>query len=120
MSTKNIIVGKQSELLSAFALLKNGYDSVAFPVTEESFDIIARNIQTRLFETFQVKTAFERPKRNAIVVFAKKGDGSVYTKEEADHILGVRKNDVYLIENRELGEYWATPKNIDKKWRRLT
>lgn len=121
MAPQNITVGKRSELLAASALLSNGYEGVAYPITDEPYDIIARNPITKTFETFQVKTArIREDKGNAIVIYAKKGDGTAYTREEIDYILGVIGDDVYLIENRGIGEYWASPRNISQKWRKLT
>lgn len=69
------------------------------------------------WQTFQVKTARVRPERdNAIVVYAKKSDGTPYTPQECDFLIGINGADVYLIENVGHGEYWATPDNIREKW----
>ncbi|PPA89120.1 hypothetical protein C4A77_25985, partial [Brevibacillus laterosporus] len=49
-----------------------------------------------------------------------RNSGEVYTRDDADYLIGVLDGEVYLIENRELSEYWATPDNINEKWRKLS
>lgn len=112
-------IGAHSELRAQAALLANGYE-IAKPIVPEVYDLVARCPYSGRWLTFQVKTARIREDRGgAIVVDAKRANGRVYSRLEADYIIGVVGEDVYLIENRELGEYWVTPENINRRWRRL-
>lgn len=90
---------------------------VSKPVDVEVYDLLARNPTNSRIYRVQVKTAFVRSDRNgAIVVPARKGDGSPYTDDEVDYIVGVDGDKAYLIECAGLSEYWATPDNVSRKW----
>lgn len=116
MANENINIGAHSELRAQMALLANGYE-VAKPIAPESYDLTVRDPRTGRHFRVQVKTARVRPDRDgAIVVYAKKSNGEPYTRADCDYLIGVTETGVYLIENRELGEYWATPENIAEKW----
>lgn len=119
MAHNSINIGKRSELLAQTALLANGYE-VAQPIAPEPYDLVARDPITGSWATFQVKTARVREDRGAVVVVAKRNDGSPYTPQDADYLIGVIGNDVFLIENTGQGEYWSTPEGIDARWRKLT
>lgn len=86
------------------------------PLAAETYDLSTRHPKTGETKYYQVKTAIERPDRNAIVVQAKNGKGEIYPKSDVDYIIGVHGENVYVFENREIKEYWATPKNIGEKW----
>lgn len=119
MAHNSINIGKRSELLAQTALLANGYE-VAQPIAPEPYDLVARDPITGSWATFQVKTARVREDRGAVVVVAKRSDGSPYTKNDADFLIGVVGNDVYVFENTGQGEYWTTPDGIDSRWKRLS
>ena len=115
MAHRTTAVGTHNELLAAAALMSAGYE-VLQPMTPEAYDLATRNPITKETKYYQVKTAQERPSRNAIVVHAKNGKKDIYRRDEVDYIIGVLGEDVYVFENRELKEYWATPANIGDKW----
>ena len=115
MANHTSAVGTRNELLAASALLSEGLE-VLMPLAPEIYDLATRNPETGETLYYQVKTAYERKDRNAIVVFARDGQGNIYPKEKIDFIVGVLGNDVYVFENREIKEYWTTPKNIGDKW----
>lgn len=108
-------IGRHSELKAITALLANGWE-VAEPTAPETYDLVAR-VPGGEWQTFQVKTCHTRKDRNgAVVVYAKKSDGTPYMPSECDWLVGINGSDVYLIENRGIGEYWATPNNAAEKW----
>jgi len=120
MANTSTNIGAHSELVAATALLAAGYE-VARPLAAESYDLAARDPVTGEWATYQVKTARRREDRDgAIVIFAKRTNGQPYTRDDCDYLIGVLDGEVYVIENRELSEYWVTPDNIDEKWRKLT
>ncbi|AUM66410.1 hypothetical protein C0R09_18830 [Brevibacillus laterosporus] len=113
-------IGAHSQLVAKTALLANGYE-IANPEAPEVYDIVARHPLSRDWQTFQVKTVRRRDDRGgALVVCGSRNSGEVYTRDDADYLIGVLDGEVYLIENRELSEYWATPDNINEKWRKLS
>jgi hypothetical protein len=118
MSHHTTAVGTHNELLAAAALMAAGYE-VLKPLAPEIYDLATRHPVTGETKYYQVKTAIERPDRNAIVVHAKNGKKGIYPKSKIDYIIGVHGEDVYVFENRELKEYWATPENIGDKWIKL-
>ncbi|NGQ95459.1 hypothetical protein G3578_09865 [Brevibacillus sp. SYP-B805] len=119
MANQSTNIGAHSELVAATALLAAGYE-VARPLAAESYDLAARDPVTGEWATYQVKTARYRPDRNAYVVYATRTNGEAYTRDDCDYLIGVLDDAVYVIENREIGEYWVSPDNIDAKWRKLT
>lgn len=111
--------GTHSELLATTALLANGWD-VAEPVAPRAFDLVAKPPNETRWVQIQVKTARARTDRNGeIVVYAKKNNGQPYTLEEAEYIIGIHGNDVYLFPNRCIGEYWVAEADIKNKWQHL-
>jgi hypothetical protein len=115
MAHHTTAVGKHNELLAAAALMAAGYE-VSFPLAAEIYDLSTRCPVTGETRYYQVKTAQERPDRNAIVVHAKNGKREIYPRSIVDYIIGVHGENVYVFENREIKEYWATPENIGDKW----
>lgn len=108
--------GTHSELLATTALLANGWD-VAEPVAPRAFDLIAQPPNSDRWVQIQVKTARQRNDRNGeVVVYAKKNNGKPYTLAEAEYIIGIYNNEVYLFPNREIGEYWVSPELINERW----
>ena len=116
MAHESINIGKRSELLAQTALLANGYE-VAQPIAPEPYDLVARDPVTGSWATFQVKTVRIREDRGAAVVVAKRSDGSPYTRQDADYLIGVVGDEVYLIKNTGQSEYWSPIDDI--RWERL-
>lgn len=114
-----LVKGTHSELLATTALLANGWE-VAEPVSPKVYDLVAKPPNSEKWVQIQVKTARERTDRNGeIVVYAKKNNGNVYTIEDAEYIIGIYNNQVYLFPNREVSEYWVSPDIIETRWEHL-
>ncbi|MGM0846942.1 MAG: hypothetical protein ACQEUT_18440 [Bacillota bacterium] len=113
-------IGTHSELLSAVGLVANHF-VVARPLSVESYDLVILDPRDNRWKTAQVKTAYERTDRPtpAVVVFAKKKDGTPYGPE-VDVFLAVYKNQIFMFDNKYQTEYWATPDNIHEKWELLS
>jgi len=115
------ITGRYAELIARAALLANGW-TVHTADTDEAYDILATDPLSGGHYRIQVKTIRQRTDRgNELVVYAKKGNGEVYTKADADYIVGVWADNgvvprVYMFENRELSEYWATEQRATERW----
>ena len=100
--------------------MANGYE-VAEPVVAEPYDLLFRKKDDKRTYRAQVKTCRVRDDReDAIIVYAKKNNGDVYTKKDCDYIIGVLDDDVYIFDCRGIGEYWVTENTIKKNWTRLT
>ncbi|WP_010495007.1 hypothetical protein [Paenibacillus elgii] len=119
------VTGKYSEIAARLALIANGW-VVAEPETGEAFDLVARDPLDGEWKTFQVKTIRERQdRRNELVVYARKGDGTTYDRADADYIVGVwvvegEMPRVYMFENRLLTEYWASKARASERWIELS
>ncbi|MBU5266247.1 hypothetical protein [Virgibacillus proomii] len=116
-------VGVYSELIAEAALMAAGYVGVARPTTREYYDLIATDRISGKDVKFQVKTLKRREDRgDNLVLFAKKGDGTCYTSDEAiDYYVGVLVDDgitprVFLIENRGISEYWMKEERAQERW----
>lgn len=120
MAHETTTKGRHSELIAITALLANGW-TVMESVTPEAFDIgITRPGMGREFYRVQIKSARRRDDRkDELVVYTRKNSGGVYTKAEADYIIGVIDGDVYMFPNREIGEYWCRPEDLGTKWTKL-
>jgi hypothetical protein len=119
MAHETVTKGRYAELLAQTALLANGW-SVAEPIAPEPFDLVARDPIHGRWHRIQVKTARRRDDRNGeIVVYAKKSNGAIYTRDDCDLIIGVVDDEVYMFPNREIGEYWAHPNTIESRWTKL-
>lgn len=120
MANVSVNIGTHSELLAATALLAAGYE-VNKPIAAESYDLSARDPVTGEWARYQVKTARRRDDRDgAVVIYAKRSNGDVYTRDDCDYLIGVLDDAVYVTECRGISEYWVTAGGIDEKWRRLT
>jgi len=90
--------------------------------TDEAYDILATDPLTGTHAKIQVKTIRRRADRNNdLVIYAKKGNGTTYDRSDADYIVGVWAEDgeaprVYMLENRMLGEYWASEARAAERW----
>lgn len=119
------VVGVYSELVAEMALLANGY-AVSRPTCAEVYDLKAEDPLTGEELKMQVKTIHIRADRgNEWVVYAKKSSGEPYRKSDADYFIGVLVSDgetprVYMFENREIGEYWASEARASKRWVELS
>lgn len=116
LAHETVTKGRHSELLAQTALLANGWQ-VSEPIAPEPYDLVAREPISGKWFTIQVKTARIREDRNgAIVVNAKKGNGTAYTLADTDLFIGVLGNDVFMFKNRELGEYSIAPDKLYNSW----
>jgi hypothetical protein len=89
--------------------------------TDEAYDVLAQDPLNGEYKRIQVKTIRIRDDRGGdLVVYAKKGNGEVYTKSDADYIVGVQGTEspprVYMFENREIGEYWCGQSRAAERW----
>jgi hypothetical protein len=116
MASVSTIKGEHSNLIAQAALLANGF-GVAKPVYEDTHDLVITTPAGELLRA-QVKSIYLRLDKPSpyYVVYSRKHNGSPYTVEEAQIIIGVYHNEVYLIKNIENQEYWSKPEEADKKW----
>lgn len=90
--------------------------------TAEAYDILATEPVSGRHVKIQVKTVRQRHDRAGdLVVYARKGNGTVYEKSDADYIVGVWANDsttprVFMFENRGLSEYWCRESRVVDRW----
>ncbi len=107
--------------MAQLALLANGW-TVHEARTAEAYDILATDPISGEYVKIQVKTIRQRLDRGGdLVVYAKKGNGTVYDRSEAELILGVWAGDneiprVFLMENRLLTEYWCSEAKASERW----
>lgn len=113
-------IGRHSELLAQTALLANGWTPLE-PLFPDSFDIAVTKKGDNRICRIQVKTIIKRVKDGIeyYVVKGKKNNGNVYTKEDCDVFIGVYHNVVYLLDNREISEYWSRVDEVAEKWTEL-
>ncbi|MEH6941639.1 hypothetical protein [Bacillus sp. JJ722] len=115
------ITGAVSELTAAKALMEGLNYEVSFPIVKEVYDLLARDPANSEIYRIQVKTLHIRPDRNdALVVFARKGNGQPYSPSECDFIVAVDGNRAFMFECEGKGEYWATEASASKRWIELT
>ncbi|MNI91391.1 hypothetical protein D3C73_1490420 [compost metagenome] len=78
------------------------------------------------YAKIQIKTIRQRKDRGGdLVVYAKKGNGTIYDLADADYIIGVWAVEgevprVYMFENRLLGEYWCSEAKASERWVELS
>lgn len=114
------VIGKQSEMKAALALISNGWQ-VADPMIDEVYDLVGRDPVNGQFATFQVKTIRKRSDRNnEMVITGKKSNGETYQPPEVDYMLGIDGDDVWMTECTGLSEYWVTQASASKRWVKLT
>ena len=76
-------------------------------MVDEPYDLVAKPPDSDSWLKIQCKTIRVRnDRRGQLVVYARKGNGDTYKREECDYIVGVHGDDTYLILNREISEYW--------------
>ncbi|MGN7387765.1 hypothetical protein [Sporosarcina sp. SAFN-015] len=93
-----------------------GYE-VAKPLVAEVYDFLARDPANGETYRVQVKTLRVRTDRdNALVVYARKGNGEPYTPDEVDLIIGVDHTRAFMFECTGLSEYWSTEQTARKRW----
>jgi hypothetical protein len=117
MAHETQITGAISELVAAKLLMETlGYE-VAKPLVPEVYDFLARDPINGKAYRIQVKTLRIRTDRdNALVVYARKGNGNAYTKDEVDYIIGVDGNRAFMFECVGHAEYWSTEQTAKKRW----
>jgi hypothetical protein len=121
MAHSTQITGAVSELTAAKLLMETmGYE-VAKPLVDEVYDLLARDPANGNSYRIQVKTLRVRTDRdNALVIYAKKGNGKPYTPEEVDLIIGVQDNRAFMFECTGLSEYWSTETTAKQRWIELS
>ena len=121
MAYKTLVTGAISELVAAKALMEGlGYE-VSRPLVAEVYDLLARDPLKNEYARVQVKTLRIRADRdNALVVYARKGDGKPYTRDEVDYIVAVDCDRAFMFECSGLSEYWSTEQSAKKRWVELT
>lgn len=125
MAHVTTVIGAYSEIVAELALLANGY-TVSRPRTPEPFDLKAEDPLTGREFKVQVKTIRKRNDRNGdLVVYATKGNGDRYEKSDVDYFIGVLGEEgetprVFMFENRNLREYWATEARACQRWIELS
>ncbi|MNN15600.1 hypothetical protein D3C81_1287100 [compost metagenome] len=60
-----------------------------------------------------------------LVIYARKGNGTVYDRSEADYVVGVWAVEgavprVFMTENRLCAEYWASEARASERWVELS
>jgi len=119
------ITGKYSELVAQLALLANGW-TVHEARTAETYDILATDPISGEYTKIQVKTIRQRNDRGGdLVVYATKGNGTVYDRSEADLLIGVWAENgetprVFMFENRMITEYWCSEAKASERWVELS
>lgn len=121
MAHETQITGAISELMAAKLMMESlGYE-VAKPLVPEVYDYLARDPANGQAYRVQVKTLRIRTDRdNALVIYAKKGNGKAYTPDEVDLIVGVHGNRAFMFECTGLTEYWSTEQTAKKRWVELS
>lgn len=92
---------------AAALLTEEGYE-VSRPIYPAVYDLLARNADTGDVLRVQVKTVRRRTDRpgNCAVIYATRGDGSAYTPNDVDYMLGIEGNYGYFFKCRSIREYW--------------
>lgn len=102
-------------------MLANGW-TVHTAETDEAYDILATDPLSGEHVRIQVKTIRQRQDRGGdLVVYAKKGNGTVYDQSDCDYFVAVWAAEgeiprVYMFENRLLTEYWASEARASERW----
>lgn len=94
---------------------------VSKPIVPEVYDYLCRDPLNGESYRVQVKTLRVRKDRdNALVVYARKGNGKPYTKEDTDYFIGVdlEGNRAFMFECEGNTEYWRA--ETSKRWIELT
>jgi hypothetical protein len=120
MAHETQITGAISELTAAKLMMESQGWEVAKPLIAEVYDFLARDPINGKAHRIQVKTLRIRADRdNALVVYARKGNGKPYTKEEVDYIVGVDGNRAFMFECVGHAEYWSTEQTAKTRWIQL-
>ncbi|MEK4970669.1 hypothetical protein MHI57_24755 [Cytobacillus sp. FSL K6-0129] len=125
MASYTDTLGAYSELVAELALIANGY-TVSTTRTSEAYDLKATDPLNGAELKVQVKTIRKRGDRNGeLVVYATNGSGQKYSQSDVDVFIGVLAEEgemprVYMFENRDLREYWATEARASKRWVELS
>lgn len=113
-------VGRHSELVTALALLADGYD-VLEPVVPTAYDYAITQPGTHELLRVQIKTILKRTRRGVeyYIIRGKKNTGVPYSIEETDYFAGVIDGKVYVVANSGISEYWSRVTEASSKWKQL-
>jgi hypothetical protein len=115
------VTGAISELIAAKSMMEALGWEVARPLVPEAYDFLARDPINNEYARIQVKTMRIRADRdNALVVFAKRGNGKPYTKDDTDYIVAVDGDRAFMFECTGLSEYWSTEQTAKRRWIELS
>ncbi|WP_141431932.1 hypothetical protein [Bacillus sp. 03113] len=121
MAHETQVTGAISELTAARAMMESLGWEISRPLVPEVYDFLARDPVNGESYRVQVKTLRIRTDRNnALVVYAKKGNGKPYTRDEIDLIVGVNGDRAFMFECTGLSEYWSTEQTAKTRWIELT
>lgn len=112
--------GRMAELIAMTAFMARGY-TVMEPISAETWDFAATHKESHEHIRAQVKTITKRV-RDGVEYYVCKGrrnTGAPYSLAECDVFVGVYEGAVYLLDNRELSEYWVRVDEADSKWHRM-
>ncbi|RSL29224.1 hypothetical protein D7Z54_32315 [Salibacterium salarium] len=116
MAHKTAITGEVSELTVDRILLANGWQ-VSKPVVAEAYDRVVIDPANERRLKAQIKTMRVREDRDgALVIPATKGNGSPYTAEDCDLMIGVLGETIYVTETRGILEYWSDETTASQRW----
>ncbi|MEH7521724.1 hypothetical protein V7149_00355 [Bacillus sp. JJ1503] len=117
MAHETQIIGAISELTAATRMMETLGWEVAKPLVPEVYDFLARDPANGQSYRVQVKTLRIRADRdNALVVYARKGNGQPYTADDCDYIIGVDGTRAFMFECVGHAEYWSTEQTAKKRW----
>ncbi|MDQ0174437.1 hypothetical protein J2S08_000268 [Bacillus chungangensis] len=85
----------------------------------EVYDFLARDPANGRVYRVQVKTMHFREDRRSLVVYARKGNGEPYTKDEVDYIIGIDNDRAFMFECEGQKEYWSTEQTVSRRWIQL-
>ena len=119
MAHETTITGAISEFTALRALMAVGYE-VAKPSVAEVYDLVGKHPITGEWQTFQVKTINRRfDRKGEYVISGRKSNGTNYSPQECDFIVGVDGDDVYMTPCKGFAEYWASESTIANRWKKL-
>src|SRR5699024_1690162 len=123
MAHSSTLTGGVSESVAAALLMSKGF-SVFTALAPETYDLICVGTDgngDKEICKVQVKTVKIRNDREGqLVIRCGNMRGVTYSKLDVDYILGVHGTRGWLVENREVGEYWSQSFEADsEKWTEL-
>lgn len=115
------VKGRIAELVAMTAFASAGW-TVMEPTSAETFDFAVTKPGTPEIKRIQVKCGTKRVRDGVeyYVIKGRRNNGVPYTLDEADFFAGVIDDEVYVVENSELSEYWQKAENARESWNRLS